>query len=82
MTHFSAEVGVTDLIEIPASAKIQFAPLGNICGLRLEDGRLLRPWIVWEIEEADGTQRDLSHDDLLVLGFQPSLETSITIEIA
>ena len=81
MTHVPAEVGVTDIIDIPANAEIHLTSIGNICGLKLADGRLARPWIVWEIEEADGTHRELSHDDLVALGFQPSLETTITIEV-
>ena len=80
MSTNSHAVTVTDRIEIPGDAAKAFAPIGSLCGLRLADGRLVRPWITWEIEEIDGSHRELTHDDLLALGFQPSLETAISIE--
>ena len=80
MSTNSHAVTVTDLIGIPNDADEAFTPIGSLCGLRLADGRLVRPWITWEIEEADGSHRELTHDDLLALGFQPSLETAISIE--
>ena len=76
----SHAVTVTDRIEIPKDADKAFAPIGSLCGLRLADGRLLRPWITWEIEEADGSHHVLTHDDLMALGFQPHLETTISID--
>ena len=55
MVDNSHSVSVTDVIGIPATATIAHSPNGNICGLRLADGRLVRPWITWEIEDAGET---------------------------
>lgn len=82
MVDNSHSVSVTDVIGIPATATIAHSPNGNTCGLRLADGRLVRPWITWEIEDAGENHRELDHDDLLALGFQPTLETAIAIDPA
>ena len=81
MTQTPATITVSDRVEIPAEAITYVSPIGTVCGLTLRDGRLVRPWITWEIEETGGPYRDLTFDELLALGFQPGLETTITIDV-
>lgn len=75
-----AIVTVTERPDVPANAASDFASTGALRGLRLADGRLIRPWIVWEVEESGGEYQELSHDDLLALGSQPSIETIVEID--
>lgn len=81
MTSITAVVDVCERTGVPGSASIYITPIGTIGGIRLADGRLVRPWMTWELEEVDGTHRDLTHDDLVALGFEPTLEKAIGIEL-
>lgn len=82
MTTITAIVEVSEHTGVPGSASIDMTPVGTIGGIRLGDGRLVRPWITWEIEEADGSHRDLDHEELVELGFAPTLDKTIGIELA
>ncbi len=66
-----ATITVAELVDLPASAFIALSPNGDQCGVRLADRRLVRPWITWEIEDADGDHRDLTYEELTALGFLP-----------
>ena len=81
MTSIATIIDVSERIDVPGNATIQLSAMGNVAGIRLSDGRLVRPWVTWEIEEADGTHRELAHDELVGLGFEPTLEGSIGIEL-
>ena len=82
MTIVTAIVDVTEHTGVPGNATIEITPIGTIGGIKLADGRVVRPWITWEIQEADGTNRDLTFDELSALGFVPTLDKTIGIEIA
>lgn len=82
MTIINAIIDVSEHIGAPGTASIHITPVGGIGGIRLKDGRLARPWITWEIEEPDGSHRDLEHDELVALGFAPTLDKTIGIELA
>lgn len=82
MTIVTAIVDVTEHTGVPGNATIEITPIGTIGGIKLADGRVVRPWITWEIQEADGTNRDLTFDELSALGFVPTLDKTIGIAIA
>lgn len=82
MTIVTAIVEVREHTGVPGSATIELTAIGTIGGIKLADGRVVRPWITWEIEEADGTHRDLAFDELSALGFVPTLDKTIGIAIA
>jgi len=82
MTIITAIIDVCEHTGVPGDASIDITPIGTIGGIKLADGRLVRPWITWEIEETDGTHRDLTFDELSALGFVPTLDKTIGIEIA
>lgn len=73
-------ITLTETIEIPDDAEISTAPAGAINGFMLSDGRLVRPWIVYEIEEEDGSVRDLGTDELQSLDIGEPDDTSRHIE--
>lgn len=81
MTIITAIVDVTEHTGVPGDASIEITPVGTIGGIKLADGRLVRPWITWEIQEADGTNRDLTFDELSALGFVPTLDKTIGIAL-
>lgn len=72
-------VTMSEIIEIPDDAEIEYAPTGVVSGIRLADGRTLKPWITYEIEE-DEEASDLSHDELIALGVDQGLDIERTIE--
>lgn len=82
MTTITAIIDVREHTGVPGNATIKLTPIGTIGGIRLADGRHVRPWITWELEEADGTHRDLTFDELSELGFVPTLDKTIAIELA
>lgn len=71
-------ITVSEIIEVPEGAEIAYAPTGLVSGIRLADGRVLKPWITYELEE-DGEASDLGHDELTALGLDTGhdLERSI-----
>ena len=82
MSIITAIVDVSEHTGVPGDASIDITPIGTIGGIKLADGRLVRPRLTWEIEETDGTHRDLTFDELSALGFVPTLDKTIGIEIA
>jgi len=82
MSIITAIIDVREHTGVPGNATIELTPIGTIGGIRLADGRRVRPWITWELEEADGTHRDLTFDELSELGFVPTLDKTIAIELA
>ncbi|MGB3472105.1 MAG: hypothetical protein WBA51_14900 [Erythrobacter sp.] len=81
MTTITAIIDVREHTAVPGNASIELTPIGTIGGIKLADGRLVRPWLNWEIEDFDGTHRDLTFDELSELGFVPTLDKTIAIEI-
>lgn len=75
-----------DITELPVMRAADATAIGfaqfNDVPHKVAEGRLVRPWITWEIEDAGENHRELDHDDLLALGFQPTLETAIAIDPA
>lgn len=67
-------VTVTERLEIPDDAEIAYAPTGVVSGFRLKDGRIVKPWVSYEIEEDDETNHDLSHDEMQALGIEAGLD--------
>lgn len=51
MTIVTAIVDVSEQTGGPDTASIDINTVGTIGGIRLKEGRLVRPWITWEIEE-------------------------------
>ena len=82
MSIITAIIDVSEHTGVPGNATIEITPIGTIGGIKLADGRVLRPWITWEIEETDGTHRDLTFDELSELGFVPTLDKTIAIVLA
>ncbi len=72
-------VTVSEVIEIPEGAEVDYSPIGAVCGIRMADGRVVKPWITYEIEE-DGQAADLTHDELQALGFDPGGDIERTID--
>ena len=82
MSIITAIIDVRENTGVPGNATIELTTIGTIGGIKLADGRRVRPWITWELEEADGTHRDLTFDELSDLGFVPTLDKTIAIELA
>lgn len=75
------EITVTERIEIPDDAEIEYAPTGVASGVRLKDGRLVKPWIALELQaEDDGEAHDMSWDETEALGIGRDMEFERTIE--
>ena len=72
-------VTVSEIIEVPDDAEIEYAPTGAACGIRLADGRIVKPWLTYEMEE-DGEASDLSNDELQALGFDPGVDIERSID--
>ena len=75
-------ITVSEKIALPEGSTIAYAESGAISGYRLPDGRLIRPWISYEIEEEDGDNQDLSYDELLALGIETGLDIERDIQEA
>jgi hypothetical protein len=72
-------ITVSEMVEVPDDAEILHAPTGVVSGLRLADGRVVKPWLSYEMEEGDDAS-DLSHDEMLALGIDVGLDIERTIE--
>lgn len=74
-------INLAQVIEVPDDAEIWYAPGGTTPGFRLADGRLLRPQIVFELEEkrpgGDEVYRDLTYDELQAL----EVDTNDLVEV-
>lgn len=75
-----ARVEVTETVDIPDDAEIAIAPTGAVQGFRLADGRLIRAWIAYEIEEEDGTCRNLTYDEMCALDIGAAEDTERHIQ--
>lgn len=67
-------------MDVPATAGIALTAIGIQCGMRLADGRLVRPWLIWEIEDANGDHRDMTTDELSMLGLMLGIDITVLIE--
>lgn len=75
------EITVTERIEFPDDAEIEYAPTGVASGVRLSDGRLVKPWVALELETEDGSDaHDMSGDEVEALGLGRDIDFERTIE--
>lgn len=65
------EISVKMRIEIPDGSEIETGATGLVIGFRMPCGRLIRPWVSYEIEE-DDDYRDLGYEELMSLGIDTS----------
>lgn len=66
-------IEIATRITVPDGTTVETAPTtGVVIGFRLPCGRVVRPWVTYEIEEEGAgdemTCRDLGHDELDALG--------------
>ena len=80
MSTTTIKMTVTETLNVPAGTTIDIAPSGQVGGLRLPDGRLLRSWVMYEVEEADGSCVELSYDEMCDLDFDPGIEFTRDVE--
>ncbi len=73
------KIDVSEIIEAPAGSKLHIAPVGTAAGFELPDGRIIKPWIVYEIEEGDSC-RNLTHDEMLALGITQDIDFQRNVE--
>lgn len=57
-------VTVTDSISVPEGSTIEIAPTGMTSAIKLPDGTILKPWIVYERNEDE----NLTYDQLVQIG--------------
>lgn len=78
MTELS--VTLQEKVSFPDGSTIEYAVTGNVSGVRLKDGRLVKPWICYEIEEDDGSTHDLRQDEMTALDIDAGLDLIRRIE--
>lgn len=54
-------ITLVEEIEVPDHVSIETNEHGVTTGLRLKDGRLIRPWVGYEIEPVDGGYNETIH---------------------
>lgn len=76
-------ITVTERIQVPDDAEINIAPSGMASGIRLADGRIVKPWICYELEtqiDGEDEHHDMDPDELSSIGFETNIEMERTIE--
>lgn len=73
------KINVSEIIEVPAGTTIHVAPTGVTPGFELPDGRVIKVWISYEIEEGNSC-RDLTYDELSALGITQGLDVERHVE--
>jgi len=69
MTRYAITIEAT--IDAPDKAEEILAHNNTVVGFKLSDGRLLKPWITWELEDPTiDRSGDVSADVLSALGFE------------
>lgn len=66
-------VTVTDTISVPEGSTIEIAPTGITSAIRLPDGTILKPWIIYERDE----EENLTDDQLIEIGCYAQLENKV-----
>ena len=76
-------VSVSEEIMVPEGCKIELAPTGAVSGIRLPNGKLLKPWVTYELHDdaADDDPVDQTYDDLCALGVMSGLEYRREVEV-
>lgn len=79
MTEF--RVTLSEVVEAPEGTEIVVAaPTGNVMGFRLPDGKIIRAWICYELEDEKGEHHDLTASDMNDLGFDTDIELERDIQ--
>ncbi|MBS7671408.1 hypothetical protein [Croceicoccus gelatinilyticus] len=75
-------VTISDEIHVPEGSEIQYGRDGNGIAIKLPDGKVIKPWITWELQEDEtGDARDLTYDQMTELGcHSEQLEKDIVLE--
>lgn len=74
------EITVRERIDVPDDASLEYAATGFACGIRLADGRIVKPWIALEIEE-DDEGHDMTSDELRAIGIDRDLDFERTLDV-
>jgi len=74
------EITVMERIDVPDDAVLEYASTGNACGIRLADGRVVKPWIALEIEEDDDAH-DMTSDEIRAIGIDRDLGFERTLDL-
>lgn len=77
------EVRITETISVPENCEIRYAPSGAVSGLVLPNGKMLKPWIVFEhYDDPDGDPvGDANFEDLVEMGIDIGLDFERDIEL-
>lgn len=63
-------ISMRQTVTVPDGAVVEVSPSGETTGIRLGDGRLVKPWMTLELHDGRGNTSDLGCDELEALDIE------------